>query len=371
MLDAASSPALNGMQLRFDAARLPDWLRLSRRDLGLALTLAVAITVIVTSGSLRVLLNRPPADLIGFTLEVFVPELIFAIAMVAALKGAERLPVGGWLRHLTTFATAVLVKVVLSGPFYFGAWPMMPAGLAFDVASSPVTLLLYAIWLQVAVAFIARAWLVKSHEETRTSTQLSALRSEQVSIRRRLVEGRLKAIQARVDPAFFFDMLETVQRTYAVDSARAEQLLDELTAFLRAALPRLRTASSTVEQECDLARSFARLRALAGRGGATLEVDIAQDAAAASFPPGVLLPLIDELLGGTAAAGSVDVICSTDDTASITMQLAAQANPSPAVVASARATLADLFGSAASLTSVDTGNGSRTRIKIPYEPVSA
>ena len=136
------------------------------------------------------------------------------------------------------------------------------------------------------------------------------------AIRRRLVEGRLKAIQARVDPLFFFAMLDTVQKTYVSDSHRAEQLLDELTTFLRAALPRLRTASSSVDQECDLARSFARLRALAGLGESSLGIEIAASVGAASFPPGVVLPLIDDLLQRTADADSVEISFSADTDAS-------------------------------------------------------
>ena len=66
--------------------------------------------------------------------------------------------------------------------------------------------------------------------------------------RRRLVEAQLQAMQARVDPQMFFDTLDTVQRLYTSDPRRAEGLLDELIVFLRAALPRLRTASSTLAQ---------------------------------------------------------------------------------------------------------------------------
>ncbi len=77
------------------------------------------------------------------------------------------------------------------------------------------------------------------------------------------------------------------------------------------ALPRLRIASSSVDQECELASSFARLRMLAGHGTSRLDVDIAPSVGTASFPPGVLLPLIDELLGSTADGGSVDISFAT------------------------------------------------------------
>ena len=183
---------------------------------------------------------------------------------------------------------------------------------------------------------------------------------------------------------FFFAMLDTVQKTYVSDSHRAEQLLDELTAFLRAALPRLRTASSSVDQECDLARSFARLRVLAGLGESRLYVDIAASVGAASFPPGVVLPLIDDLLQRTADADSVEISFSADtdasqpsvspggsDRSTLSMQLTAQSQPSIETFAKTRATLRDLFGTSADLTSITLNDGVCTIVRVPYEPASA
>ena len=193
-----------------------------------------------------------------------------------------------------------------------------------------------------------------------------------MAVRRRLVEGRLKAIQARVDPLFFFAMLEAVQKTYTVDADRAEQLLDELTAFLRAALPRLRTASSTVEQECELAGSFARVCALAGLGAPRLDIDVAPPAGTASFPPGVLLPLVDELLRAPVDPGHVGIAFSTDGVGpTVRMQLTGQAKLSSEVLMKTRATLLDLFGAAANLTSIAVPDGTLTTVQVPYEPASA
>jgi LytS/YehU family sensor histidine kinase len=50
--------------------------------------------------------------------------------------------------------------------------------------------------------------------------------------------GRL--LRAQVDPAFVFQTLEMIEQTYETIASRADVLLDELVAFLRAAIPRLR-----------------------------------------------------------------------------------------------------------------------------------
>ena len=71
----------------------------------------------------------------------------------------------------------------------------------------------------------------------------------------------------RASTRLLFDMLDAVRLAYAIEPARAERLLDELVAFLRAALPRLRDASSSVAREVELARALraaARWRRVSG-----------------------------------------------------------------------------------------------------------
>jgi len=248
MLDARPAPISTRMRLTFNAARLIDWVRFDRRDLGLALILAVAAAVINVSATFHLLGTRPLHEVAAYAGFLFVDAVVLSVPLVAALVALERLPIRGWRRHMITVATGALVTGLIFGPIYWLIRPTVPLKLDVFPGSSSFPFLLFGMWMSAAMALIARAWLVESREATDASKLLARMRSEQMSVRRRLVEGRLKAIQARVDPLFFFAMLEAVQKTYSVDVDRAEQLLDELTAFLRAALPRLRAASSTVDQ---------------------------------------------------------------------------------------------------------------------------
>lgn len=380
MLDATSSPLRARKRLAFDAARLADWVRFDRRSFGLALILALAGAVINVSGSLRLLGTRSLLEIAEFIGFLFIDCLVISVPLVAALHALERLPLRGWRRHMTTVAAGALVTGLAGGLFYN---LLRPQKLVADelFGSHGLGFLLFAMWMGAALALIARAWLVESREASHASKLLARIRSEQMSVRRRLVEGRLKAIQARVDPLFFFAMLEAVQKTYTVDASCAERLLDELTVFLRAALPRLRTASSTVGQECELASSFARLQVLAGLGAARLEVGLEPSIVSASFPPGVLLPLIDELLRETADAGDVGISFSAAPTpalerngsvrSTVIMQLTTQVKPSVEALARTQATLLDLFGATAHLISIAVGGGALTTVQVPYELAEA
>jgi hypothetical protein len=57
---------------------------------------------------------------------------------------------------------------------------------------------------------------------------------------RHLLDSRLDAAHAEVDPADVIDRLERIEQAYESDPAAADARLDELIAFLRGAIPRLR-----------------------------------------------------------------------------------------------------------------------------------
>ena len=130
---------------------------------------------------------------------------------------------------------------------------------------------------------------------------LRAAELERVRKARLALESRLQALQARVEPGFLFRTLSQVRDLYDRDVViasvvRASKMLDDLIAYLRAAMPHMRDTSSTVEQEIALARAYldiARLR-LDGRLG--VDVSVAQGTAVARMPPMMLLPLIEHAL---------------------------------------------------------------------------
>ena len=78
----------------------------------------------------------------------------------------------------------------------------------------------------------------KSRRATRALTDAEVGRSE---AQRSLLAAQLVARHAQVDPAFVLSTLEAIERRYEADPTGADVQLDELIAFLRAAIPRLRS----------------------------------------------------------------------------------------------------------------------------------
>jgi hypothetical protein len=180
----------------------------------------------------------------------------------------------------------------------------------------------------------------------------------------RLIHARLQALQARVDPQLLFDMLDAVRRSYADDASRAERLLDELIAFLRAALPRLRTTSSSVSREAELARAYARLRALASATDISLTLHVSADLMGARFPPGVLLPLIDDALRIRPGPCMLDAMRFSGE---CRLVLALPARPSDRVITRVRTLLTELYATSAAFAIDEVNGATSATMTVPYE----
>lgn len=371
MLTAISHRTELPMVVTFAHVRPFEWLRAHQREFGLAFVLILGGTLINASSAFSAMRDRSTAEILSFAGLVSLENLLPTLVLVFALTWAERLRVSGWRRHLVTVTVATGTVLAVDAPVYFLGSPYLPAGLVYGITASPLALLLYGLWLSCVLALIARSYIAKSNEERAANARLAQSRGEQVAARRRLVVARLAAIQARIDPRFLFDMLDAVQRAYEVDVRRAELLLDELIVFLRAALPRLRTTSSTIGQECDLAKSYVRLRTLARLSRAELDSVIPGPLESTPFPPGVLLPLVEGVLRSDSSEHLL--LLTADATASHALVvLASSASPGRDTVTSVSATLAELFGSDADLVfSSSPDRAVLTTVRVPYEPAGA
>jgi len=127
-----------------------------------------------------------------------------------------------------------------------------------------------------------------------------------VELQRRTLESQLQVLQAQIEPQFLFNTLQRVGELYQHDSASADQMLDSLIVYLRAALPQMRTKSSTLGQEVQLAQAYLNIERIRRQGQLDFEFDVPERLASATFPPMVLLPLIEALSASCASNGKDD-----------------------------------------------------------------
>ena len=93
--------------------------------------------------------------------------------------------------------------------------------------------------------FVSLFFLLK-FRETRAEAALHRTEAERHRLAKLALESELKLMQAQVEPHFLFNTLASVQYLTETDPPQASALLGHLLAYLRAALPQLRSSSTTL-----------------------------------------------------------------------------------------------------------------------------
>jgi hypothetical protein len=211
----------------------------------------------------------------------------------------------------------------------------------------------------------------------RTAMLLRAAELDRLKRSKQALESRLQAMQARVEPRFLFNTLAQVEQLYRTDAPLASRMLDELIAYLRAAMPRMRDTSSTVGQEVDLVRAYLGIVRL--RLGARLDfrLDVPAEARDARMPPMMLLPLVDHAVvhgfERVDADGRLDL---TVEIANGRLRLVVRDTGAGFLPGAAREGLAELqdrlqalFGDEAALRlAPDAGGGTSAALDLPLDP---
>lgn len=135
----------------------------------------------------------------------------------------------------------------------------------------------------------------------RASAQLHATRMAALGVQHELVEGELRAMQARVDPELLFGTLLEIDRAYGDGVALGQERLDALIRYLRAALPADENGRSTVAREQELAAAYVELTTPSSAGRLQLEVEAEGALRDLPMPPMLLLPLVRWAVDGAAA----------------------------------------------------------------------
>src|SRR2546427_4514247 len=103
--------------------------------------------------------------------------------------------------------------------------------------------------------FVSLLFLVK-FREARTRARILQAEADRNLLSKQAIEAQLKLMQAQIEPHFLFNTLASVQFLTETDPQQAGKMLGHLLDYLRAALPQLRSDSTTLGQEIDLAQAY-------------------------------------------------------------------------------------------------------------------
>lgn len=203
--------------------------------------------------------------------------------------------------------------------------------------------------------------------------------AEEESLKRQVVEARMSAMQAQVEPHFLFNTLASIDHLIETDPVRASKMQKNLIALLRASMPAMREKSTNLGRELDVVRPY--LEILKVRMGERLQpqVTVSEGLYSADFPPMMLQSLVENAIkhglepkaeGGalnvTAEVAHGKLAVSVADTG-VGFAKAATAGTGTGLT-NIRERLKLIYGDAAELKIADnTPSGTRVTIVVPYK----
>lgn len=254
---------------------------LTRRvAVGLTMSLAVALMLITTwSGARSGLFLR--AILLGLA-----GTAVFSVFEV----WPRRLPRGiqRWALQVVAVGLAMpattLLLYVLSTPQ--GAPPFWESPARFSGwAHLTIAGILFAPW--TALAAIVR------QKEAFARDQELTFALERSELERQALDARLHLLQAQVAPHFLFNTLANVQALVDAGSPHAAAVLRSLTAYLRAAVPRLNEPAATIDRELQLVRPYLELMQMRMPDRLQYAMHVDPSALSVRCPPTTLLTLVE------------------------------------------------------------------------------
>jgi len=288
--------------------------------------------------------------------------------------GAKRLSAYGWAVVLGSAAAAVAQWEVHQW-LHLSAWGGV-TGISHEVAATqPVIVFFeYLIWGSIIVLIY-----VNYRTALLATARTNAAQVRRAEVQRRMVESRLQALQARVEPQFLFNTLSQVRALYESDPAKGGRMLSDLIVYLRAALPHLRDSTSTLEQELKLVDAYLNIIQVRHGGRLAFDIDAPQLAKSARMPPMILLPLLDQALNeGSSTSGVRSTIGITAHIAPSKLRVeiavsggAFTAHGCDAVLGDIQTRLRAIYKGGGNLAFGPTSDGSRAVIEIPYEPTDS
>jgi len=234
----------------------------------------------------------------------------------------------------------------------------------------------------LAFAFIIASMILKITYKGRLQAEAKAEQAtetaEAESLKRQVVEARMAAMQAQVEPHFLFNTLASIDHLIETDPARASKMQKNLIALLRASMPTLREADTNLGRELAVIRPYLEILKVRMEERLQTEIRVSDGLLSAEFPPMMLQSLVENAIkhglepkaeGGTLAVTAEivhgDLVVSVADTG-LGFGKAATAGTGLGL-SNIRERLHLLYGERARVEVAENpGGGTRVSITVPY-----
>jgi len=211
---------------------------------------------------------------------------------------------------------------------------------------------------------------------------VATARADTEQLQRTVVEARMEALQAQIEPHFLFNTLASIDQLIQTDPPRASRMQQSLIRYLRSALPQMREGRrASLGQQVALSTAFLDIMSMRMEQRLRTLIDVPEGLRSAAFPSMMLQTLVENAikhgLEPKPDGGRVEISAEIVDGQLAVHVLDTGAGFAPqgeggVGLANVRERLAALYGERAELIiSVPPGGGTCATIKLPYEVVPA
>jgi signal transduction histidine kinase len=242
---------------------------------------------------------------------------------------------------------------------------------------------------QLALLWILASTVIKITYKKQIQAEAQAAQAvetaEAEALKRQVVEARMAAMQAQVEPHFLFNTLASIDHLIEVDPKRASQMQKNLIALLRASMPTMREASDggvkDLGRELAVIRPYLEILKVRMEERLVTEIDVPEGLLSAEFPPMMVQTLVENAIkhglepkpeGGRLSLKAEIVHGKLQVTVADTgLGFGRAATAGTGVgLANIRERLQLLYGTKAGLTIAENnGGGTKVTLTVPYKPV--
>lgn len=121
-------------------------------------------------------------------------------------------------------------------------------------------------------------------------------KSRNAAIEKQAMQAQLQLLQAQIEPHMLFNTLANLQGLIAIDTERAQYMLEQLIVYLRASLNSSRTDKTTLKHEFELMKAYLELMAIRMGKRLTYVLNLPVELQARAIAPMLLQPLVENAI---------------------------------------------------------------------------
>jgi sensor histidine kinase YesM len=153
---------------------------------------------------------------------------------------------------------------------------------------------------QLAMLLIVASIVIKIVYAGRVKAEVKAAVAQETadseSLKRQVVEARMAAMQAQIEPHFLFNTLASIDHLIEVDPPRASRMQKNLISLLRASMPALREGGSDLGRELAVVKPYLEILKVRMEDRLQTEVTVSDGLQSAEFPPMMLQSLVENAI---------------------------------------------------------------------------